>query len=93
MKEFNIPYIEEVWLRKMIANFKITINTHSYKSIFGRYLSTMKLASYRPFEFKDSQECNCRHFNIKNNILRDILLDKEIPQEYFNIIYNKDYYE
>ncbi len=92
MKEFNIPYIEEVWLRKMIANFKIAINTHSYRSIFGRYLATMKLASYRSFEFKDSQKCN-RYSNIKNNILRDILLDKEIPQEYFNMIYNKDYYE
>ena len=90
MKEFNIPYIEDVWFQQMITNFKIAINTHSYKSIFGKYLSKMKLPSYRPFEFKDSQECNYYSFDAKNNILRNILLDKKIPQEYFEII-NKEH--
>ena len=90
MKEFNIPYIEEVWLRQMITNIKIAINTHSYKSMFGRYLSVMKLKGYKSFEFEDSQECNYYCSNAKNDILRDVLLDREIPQEYFDIIYNGD---
>ena len=27
---------------------------------------------------------------VKNDILRDVLLDRKIPQEYFDIIYNGD---
>ena len=86
MKEFDIPYIEEIWFQQMIREFKTAIRTHSYRNVFGKYLSTMKLLSWKPFGFKDSQELNYYYSSVENNLLRNILLDREIPQEYFDVI-------
>lgn len=90
MQLFNIPYIENQWFQRMKSQIKITINTHQYKSIFGKYLSTMKLAGYRNFEFQDSPLLNMPNDLIKNKPIRDFLLDSDIPQEYFQIIEFKE---
>ena len=90
MQIFNIPYIEEVWLYKMKSQIKIAINTHQYKSIFGKYLATMKLKGYQNFEFKDSYLLNMPENFIKNKPIRKFLLDPDIPQEYFEIFNFKE---
>jgi len=90
MQLFNIPYIENQWFKRMKSQIKITINTHQYKSIFGKYLSTMKLAGYRNFEFQDSPLLNMPNDLIKDKPIRDFLLDSDIPQEYFQIIEFKE---
>jgi hypothetical protein len=55
---FDIPFISEVWFQKIINFFK---NENNYKNkkqyfinrtIFGRYLATMKLCGYKKRCFK-----------------------------------------
>ena len=93
MQLFDIPYIEEIWFRKMQHEIKIAMHTHTYTSIFGRYYATMKLFHWKQFGFKDSQQINQWErglpFTYKPKLLpqtRKILLNNNIPKEYYEII-------
>lgn len=86
MKYFDIPYIESEWLLLMERQIKKTIaNKENYKSIFGKYLSTMKLRGYRDFSFSDSFG-EWKGDNQKNKSIREFLFGYEIPKEYFEVI-------
>lgn len=53
LQEFDVPYIEQNWKHKI----EYVIKHHhyiDYKSILGRYLSLMNLASFKSFKYKDS---------------------------------------
>ena len=50
---FDVPYFEEEWLR-MICSISEDPFRWNNKTIFGSYLSKMKLNAYKPFGFKDS---------------------------------------
>lgn len=53
-KDFDIPYIEEEWatLRDRVMKKRA-----SY-SVFGKYLSKMKLCSWRTYTYKDTAKIN-----------------------------------
>ena len=89
MQLFDIPYIENQWFNKMKTQIKIAINTHQYKSVFGKYFATMKLKKYKDKGFKDSlllNNLNLSYKNYKNDLIRDFLLDSNIPQKYFKMV-------
>ena len=48
LKDMDYPYIEKEW------NSKIRYYGEKDSSIFGRYIATMRLCSYRKFTYKDS---------------------------------------
>ena len=53
LKLFDIPYIEDEWI-KLICSISENIFRWRNRTVFGSYLSKMKLAAYKPFGFKDS---------------------------------------
>ena len=92
MQLFDIPYIEYIWFDNMMRRMKIATNTHVYDNIFGRYYSIMKLRHWQHFNFQDSQYINKSErqlpFSYKSKLtdMRHYFLDRDIPQEYYNII-------
>jgi hypothetical protein len=50
---FDVPYFEEEWIR-MICSISEDPFRWNNKTVFGSYLSKMKLCAYKPFGFKDS---------------------------------------
>lgn len=53
-KEFDIPFIESIW--KEVTS--LVYCDYDKNSTFGRYLSHMKLPSYKYFTYEDSQKLN-----------------------------------
>ena len=52
---YDIPYIEKEWLELIKHQIKRAIsNNGQYSSVFGKYLSKMKLCSFKNAGFKDS---------------------------------------
>ena len=52
-EQLDIPFIEH--------EYKILQERYPDKNIFGRYLSKMKLVSFRPYTWKDSNDLNERY--------------------------------
>lgn len=92
MQLFDIPYIEYIWFDNMMRGMKIATNTHVYNNVFGRYYSIMRLRHWRHFNFQDSQYINKSErqlpfsYRSKLSDMRHYFLDRDIPQEYYNII-------
>ena len=59
---FDIPFIKEQWYIYVAkAEQKSPFNVAPASKVFGKYLSCMKLSSYRHLTFKDSNEINVRY--------------------------------
>ena len=92
MQLFDIPYIEHIWFSTMIREMKVATNTHVYNNVFGKYYSKMKLFHWKHYGFKDSSYINQEErqlpfsYRSKLNDMRDYFLDRDIPQQYYNVI-------
>ena len=53
LEAMDYPYYEKEW--KRLVN-----RCENQRKVFGRYISIMRLASYKHFSFKDSDELNMR---------------------------------
>lgn len=77
MSYYDIPYIEKEWLELMKRQIKRTISDNGqYISVFGKYLSKMKLCSFKNAGFKDSTKFN-NNFQ-ENSYDRELFLDRNI---------------
>ena len=55
LKRYDIPYIPNEWDSLVESQIeKVIKNKTEYKSIFGKYLSKMRLKSYKAYTFNDS---------------------------------------
>lgn len=52
LKDMNYPYFEREWGNVLSKSFK---NFGGTKTVIGRYISKMRLMSYKNFTFEDSQ--------------------------------------
>lgn len=59
---FDIPYIEEEWLRTV----RYAYEHNCISTVFGKYLALMKLAAYRLFTFRDTQVQFAKYQNYDN---------------------------
>lgn len=99
MMLYNIPYIEEQWFNLLRGQIFHTIDKGqkkgqvTYNSIFGKYLSMMKLKSWNFLTFKDSPLWNKNRRKAyeeeeDNYTLyeKKFFLSNEIPKNYLRII-------
>ena len=74
MMLYDIPYIETQWLQLMKNHIKKVIAyKSSYGTIFGKYFSKMKTASFKNCSFYDSAKLNAYDFQ-KNWHDREIFI-------------------
>lgn len=60
LRRFDIPYIEKEWA-VLVERQKIkAVEKGEYHTIFGKYLSKMKLKGWKGYTFEDSAELNQR---------------------------------
>lgn len=58
LEKFDIPYIEDVWIKQ--SNTAYLKNPHKFgpMSVIGTYMRTMNMAQYRDYGFADSDKLN-----------------------------------
>lgn len=62
-KLYDIPYIRDEWESLVDRHIKAcVIENKPYKSIFGKYLTKMKLKGYKHYTWKDSEYLS--HINV-----------------------------
>lgn len=54
LQEFDIPFIELEWKNLLAKAYNSNNPTQQIQSVFARYLSQMKLWSYRDYTFNDT---------------------------------------
>ena len=91
MKCFDIPFIENKWLETMGREIKRSIKTKTKYggepgTIFGQYLSSMKLKAYKELTWEDSKKYNNRELSDFAKKIQDLTYD-------YNSYYFKEYLE
>ena len=86
-KYFDIPFIEDIWFSMVdSAMHNCVSHKKQYDTIFGKYLSRMKLKSLQNYSYKDSLYLNNISYGIKEvaEKYRKEFLPLKI-KEYFDI--------
>lgn len=90
LEALDIPYWEEAWNRYR-GTYIENHPSENPSKVIGKYISYMKLCSFKQFGFKDSYKFNQSSYI---HIIRDLLqaLEEEhigLKKQYINFIYEK----
>lgn len=98
LKDMNYPYFENEWGNILSKSYKSIGGT---KTVIGRYISKMRLCSYKNFTFKDSQyhkelqefslEAYGLYFDEERRLVTIIDNEDLLPIWNYKKLTNKDY--